>query len=293
VQRLIFELAGIPFEIGARNPETPLTLPPEYHPFLRTFAGSSPCTRIRVFDADTALPPITNSNYVWSCDIWRMGDNGHNRWSIEIHTVPGDQWLAVADCSRDFSRIKIKLRSGRQGLPTRLALHYPSDQAIIANRLVHHDALIIHAAGVVWKGQGFIFGGRPGIGKTTLARLWRKQGATLLNDDRIILRFIDGRPFLFASPWHGEEEKIFDQSAPLAGIFHLSQAPSNQSTRLNGAAAVASLMATAVAPFYSAASVARLLKLSERICQVAPSNQLAFHPDERIVPFCLEALTRT
>lgn len=291
MQRLIFELAGIPFEIGTRNPETPLTLPREYHPFLRTSAESSLCTRIRVFDADTPLPPITNSNYVWSCDIWRMGDNGQNRWSIEIHTVPKNQWLAVADCSRNFNRVKIKLRSGRQGLPTRLALHYPSDQAIIANRLVHHDALIIHAAGVVWKGQGFIFGGRSGIGKTTLARLWRKQGATLLNDDRVILRFIDGRPFLFASPWHGEEEQIFDRSAPLAGVFHLSQASSNHITRLNGAAAVASLMATAVAPFYSASRVARLLKLSERICQAAPSHLLAFRPDERIVSFCLDALT--
>jgi hypothetical protein len=290
VQRLTFELAGIRFEVGARHSTTPLLIPDEYQPFRRTANGLNPSTRIRVVDADTPLPPIVGSQYLWSCDIWRMGDNGLNRWSIEIHTVSNNQWLPVADCSRDFSRIKIKLRSGRQGLPSRLALHYPTDQAIIANRLVHHDALILHAAGIVWEGQGFIFGGRSGIGKTTLARLWRKQGGILLNDDRVILRFVGGKPYLFASPWHGEEERVIDQSAPLAGIFHLSQAPSNQCTTVEGATAVACLMATAVAPFYSPASVTRLLKLAEKICLATPSRLMAFKPDAKAVPFALASL---
>jgi hypothetical protein len=290
VKRLFFELAGIPFEVNARHSHPPLLLPPDYNPFLRTVAFPHPTTRIQVVDADIPLPPIIGSNYLWACDIWRLGNNKHQRWSIEIHTVSKNEWLPVADCSRNFGRIKIKLRSGRQGLPTSYALHYPADQAIIANRLIQHDALIIHAAGVVWEGQGLIFGGRSGIGKTTLARLWRKQGGVLLNDDRVILRLIDGRPHLFASPWHGEEERVFDQSAPLAGIFHLSQAPTHQCTRLNGAAAVANLMATAVAPFYSAPGIARMLKLAERITQAAPSQRLAFHPNDGIVPFCLARL---
>lgn len=219
-----------------------------------------------------------------------MGENQHNRWAIEIHTAPDNHWLTVADCAKDFSQATIRLRSGRQGLPTRQALHYPTDQIILANRLARHEALILHAAGVLWNGRGYIFGGRSGIGKTTLARIWRQQGATLLNDDRVIVRWQDGQARLYASPWHGEEEMVTDQSAVLGGIFHLAQSTTPAAKKLQGAGAVAALLSTAVAPFYSASGINHLLTVAEQICHVTPTFQLAFKPEPQVVPFCLAAL---
>ncbi len=289
MQHLIFELAGVPFAVTARN-DLPLNLPTPYRLFLPSGPVREKPTRIRVVGADTALPPIQGDDLFWSCDTWRLGPNAPGRWTLEIQVAPTGPWLAVAEGASDFSNLRIRLRAGRQGLPTDQALHYPTDQFFLVQRLARRRALIVHAAGIIWEGRGYILAGRSGAGKTTLARIWRQRGARLLNDDRIIVREIDGQPMLFASPWPGEERTVINESAPLAGILHLVQAPTNRATPLGGAEAAAHLMATAVAPFYSSAALQNLLGVAERITRALPSHLLEFRPEAEAITVSLDAM---
>jgi hypothetical protein len=65
--------------------------------------------------------------------------------------------------------------------------------------------------------------------------LWREniEGAVLLNDDSPMLRIIDGKPWMFGSPWSGKTPCYKSESYPLAACVRLSQAPYNKIHRLN------------------------------------------------------------
>jgi hypothetical protein len=54
-----------------------------------------------------------------------------------------------------------------------------------------------------------------------------------LNDDSPILRIIDGKPWMFGSPWSGKTPCYKNESYPLAACVRLSQAPYNKIHRLS------------------------------------------------------------
>ena len=281
---LCFNLGGVGFELRAKKGIHPPALPPAYAPFI---VDAVPSTAgffsIHPPGAKT-LEAI--SQPFWTCPTWRMGTTSDRRTGIEIHSVTTDSWLPVANLENDFSSGTIVPLAGRRGEGSPFALNYPYDQAILINRLGHFNAGVVHSSGIAFEGAGLLFGGRSDIGKTTIARLWRARGATLLNDDRQIIRMVDGQAFLSPTPWHGEDPEINAKTVPLKAIFHLSQSVENRLQPLDETQALAALLATTVAPFYSPGGMQRLLETWSEVVHRVPSYALAFAPDERVVDFC-------
>ena len=93
----------------------------------------------------------------------------------------------------------------------------------------------IHTSTIVCQSKAILFLGESGTGKSTHTRLWREniQGSVLLNDDSPILRIIDGKPWVYGSPWSGKTPCYKNESYPLAACVRLSQAPFNKIERLN------------------------------------------------------------
>lgn len=97
------------------------------------------------------------------------------------------------------------------------------------------QTVAIHTSVIQYKGKTVLFLGESGTGKSTHTRLWRENidGAVLLNDDSPILRIIDGKPWMFGSPWSGKTPCYKKESYPLAACVRLSQAPHNKIRRLS------------------------------------------------------------
>lgn len=97
------------------------------------------------------------------------------------------------------------------------------------------QTIAIHTSVIRYKGRTVLFLGESGTGKSTHTRLWREhiEGAVLLNDDSPILRIVDGKPWMFGSPWSGKTPCYKAESYPLAACVRLSQAPYNKIRRLN------------------------------------------------------------
>ena len=290
MNRLLIGLAGLGFELDADPSAAPLRLPAEYTPFLLPAGSASPCARFRVRPTHAPALESPAGEAVWACPTWRLGRVPHHRLAIEIHSVRDRNWKTVAVLAQDFSDGEVQPWAGRQADASEFALNYPYDQAILMNRMAWFGAGVLHASGIDDGGRGLVFAGRSGAGKTTIARLWREAGATLLNDDRVIVRSRRHRAILASSPWRGEERQLAAATIPLRAIFHLRQAGRNRLTPIRGAESLARLLANAAAPFYLPESMQRLLENWTAVAESVPSFELEFRPESSAVELCRSAL---
>jgi len=106
------------------------------------------------------------------------------------------------------------------------------------------DTLMIHASVSVKDGLGYIFLGKSGTGKSTHSRQWmeRYPDVELLNDDNPVLRFIDGKTWVFGTPWSGKTPCYKNKSVPAQAIVQLEQWPENIIQRLSPIMGYAALM---------------------------------------------------
>jgi len=219
-------------------------------------------------------------NAFWSNEVWRMGNADPENFSIEIYDVIQSRWVPVAVLKNDFSSGTIQPFYGRRAAPAPHALNYPYDQAILINRLLFNQVAVIHGAGIVINGKGYVFFGPSGIGKTTISRLWRKHGAELLNDDRVAV-YRSGREWRIAgTPWHGEEPIVSPSDAPLAGIVRLRQFPENKLRTLSATEGLSELLACALIPFFSRSGIERAMDLLGDMHDGVPMLEFSFRPDE-------------
>ncbi len=107
----------------------------------------------------------------------------------------------------------------------------------------HLQTIAIHASTITYKERNILFLGESGTGKSTHTRLWKEyiKGTALLNDDSPILRIIDGKPWVFGSPWSGKTPCYKNEKYPLAACVRLSQAPYNKIEKLNTLQAFAAI----------------------------------------------------
>lgn len=83
------------------------------------------------------------------------------------------------------------------------------------------DVLLLHASAVVRGDKAYVFLGRSGAGKSTIAQISHDQGLHVLNDDRVIVRKKHGRFYAFGNPWHGTFGKFENRSYEIAGLYFI------------------------------------------------------------------------
>ncbi len=163
-------------------------------------------------------------------------------------------------------------------------MEYPLDELLITSLLAKGRGVEIHACGVIApSGDGYLFVGQSEAGKTTMARILQKANAKILSDDRIILRQVENRFWIYGTPWHGEAELAFPGRAPLREIFFLRHGTRNESRSQKTTEATANLFASSFVPFYSGDSLDFTLGFLERLAKTVPCYELRFIPDERVV----------
>jgi hypothetical protein len=166
-------------------------------------------------------------------------------------------------------------------------LEYPLDELLLIHLLADGRGVELHGCGVVdGPGAGYLFVGQSGAGKTTIARLWqRERGATILSDDRVVLRKINGRFRMYGTPWHGDEPLACPAGAELTTVFFLSQAEKLGAVPLRRIDAVARLLACSFPPFYSAPAMEFTVDLLEALTCLVPCVELRFTRTGAVVPF--------
>lgn len=165
-------------------------------------------------------------------------------------------------------------------------LSYPMGELYMMNLLGTGAGMLFHAAGIIDRGIGYLFAGQSGAGKTTTARLWQQfPEAQVVNDDKVILRRVDGEFILHGTPWHGEGGMALPDSAPVAAVFVLRQAPANTLTQLAPVQAASNLLARSFIPLWDQEKMGAVLSFLESLTQTIPCYELGFLPDPSAVEF--------
>ncbi len=100
----------------------------------------------------------------------------------------------------------------------------------ISNALPAFDAFVMHSSVVEVGGRAYCFAAESGTGKSTHTRYWKEtlgSRVTVINGDKPIYRFIDGRLTAFGTPWCGKENWQTKTSAPLKALCLLERGEEN------------------------------------------------------------------
>lgn len=99
--------------------------------------------------------------------------------------------------------------------------------------------MVLHASSIAHKGEGLCVSAASGMGKSTHTGLWRKtRGSVIVNDDKPIISFEDGKPYLCGSPWAGTTGINTNIIVPLRAVVVLSRAEENSISPLSQTLAI-------------------------------------------------------
>jgi hypothetical protein len=77
--------------------------------------------------------------------------------------------------------------------------------------LEHQGGFLLHASGAVLDDQGYVFTGPAGCGKSTAVRLL--TGSTMLSDECIAVKRVNGSYRIFGTPFHGNRNIAVEPKA--------------------------------------------------------------------------------
>jgi len=287
---VFYRIAGFLFELRCEGSFKDLRLKPSFKSFEVKAAGP-PHALYRVgWEHEMPFPDCGEAERFLDAENWRAGFLRNGRYFIDISYQPNQFWQHAGHFAADMSEGVLYPKFLREGEPAPYTLFFPVDEQIFLHRMGWLGGALIHSCGVQYNESALIFCGRSGIGKSTTGRLWHEAGHTLLNDDRMIVRIMDGTAVAGATPWHGTIPSVVSRTLPLAGVFHLVQATENRVERLSEKAGFLALMANAIAPFHDHHAMARIGDAVAEVAAQVPSWRLYFRPGLDAVAFVQEML---
>ena len=122
--------------------------------------------------------------------------------------------------------------------------------------LLRHNSFFVHGVALQYKEKGVVFSAASGVGKTTHTNFWAEIfGAEILNGDTPIIKLVDGKPFIYGSPWCGESRISVNKVVPLDAIVIISRGTENKIRKLSKFEALGYLLPHINRPSWEAESV--------------------------------------
>ncbi len=156
--------------------------------------------------------------------------------------------------------------------------------AAICSRFAKLNTVFMHASVIDLNGDGIIFAGYSGVGKTTQAQLWQRYaGADIINGDKAFVRCTDDGSFAYGCPWKGSSDYCLNTNTALKGIVILRQAAENKITRLDAAKAIENFMPHVFLPHWDTECLTEAFRTIDTLVKNVPMWLLECRPDEAAV----------
>lgn len=166
-----------------------------------------------------------------------------------------------------------------------MSLKYPMGPIIMHYLTLYTDAVLMHASCAYDGKMGRMFSGFSGAGKSTMSMIWSKAGAQIVNDDRLVIRNINGNFYVYNTPMYYAD---ISKKAPLNAIYLISHSPVNKAKKLSGALAVSKVMAFCIQNNFDKAFINKRLEFFYKLSQATSIYELGFVPDQQVVTYITE-----
>lgn len=274
-------LGGLVFAFAPATPDVSLDPGPQHLPFL---TDGAPDVTLWVHHSPAPFadlgPPLFDSGGNWALHqvqakpVIRIRAPGADPYQIVV-LEPDWQWGDIYCVGERW-----------QGNGHLSPLGYPLEEVLVVHLLARGHGVLLHASAVRDGERGLLFSGTSGAGKSTMASLWEgRPGATVLSDDRVIVREREGRFWAYGTPWHGDARAASPEAVPLDRIFVIRHADENRATPLDPLDAASRLLVRSFPTFWDPAGMAFTLQFLGRLCRAAPCHELGFVPDGRAVEY--------
>lgn len=160
---------------------------------------------------------------------------------------------------------------------------YPMDGLILYYLAALNGDIFIHGSAVEYQGRGYLFSGRSGTGKTTIARLFRDGGARIIHDDRLIIRRMpDGTYFIYNTPVYENEES---RSCRLNALYLIEHGIENNSVNQGYSESLSGIMANCIQHNWSSSLIGNLTGALLHLVNNIPVKRLLFVPDASVTDY--------
>lgn len=111
---------------------------------------------------------------------------------------------------------------------------------MLNNALLDFDGLVLHSSAVAYENKAYLFSANSGTGKSTHTGLWKQafKGAFIVNDDKPIIRLIDGKFYVCGTPFSGSSALNENVIVPLQAICFIERDNENSITLMEDKANV-------------------------------------------------------
>lgn len=280
---LRIKIGGTVIALSSDEDRGNFSIPDSYQKFL-----TKEETQIDLKICHGELPDIDLQELIFdtggSARFYRRG----KRWIVSVSSgLLGGYTYIVADFRNNFCSGVVhdsRSKSGNGGHP--FPLDYPLDEILMASLLGAGRGILLHACALMDGEEGYLFSGKSGDGKSTLAGLWRtEEGVKILNDDRVIVRRQAGSFFMYGTPWHGSVKEVSPQSALLEKIIIIRHDRENCLRQLDPFEAAKALYVRSFPTFWNPKGINFTLKFLEELVQAVPCYELGFLPEPGVVDF--------
>ena len=167
---------------------------------------------------------------------------------------------------------------------------YMGTGVLFATEVLRFDGFQFHASAVMLEGKAYLFSASPGTGKSTHTEKWcRLFGAQIINDDKPVLRRVNGGWIVYGTPWSGKHDLSSPIGVPLGGIAFLERGDRNAISRISAVEAVPAMISQCVRFLYKDC-VSRQLELIDLLLRETPVWRLVCRNDDEAAIVSCEAM---
>ena len=149
---------------------------------------------------------------------------------------------------------------------------------------VQRHILYLHSSLVDYQGNGLMFLGPSGIGKTTQAELWNKyRDALIINGDVVFVQETEDVFLGWGTPWHGSSPYCENTSVSVSALIVLKQAEKNSIRELTGFEKVTAVSESVFYPRWLENGMELCLEILDHLLSSVPVYELSCRPDEEAV----------